>query len=418
MTFPIHAPLFLCALAIAPQAIGRVIPANPSNYLQLAAKLRTGDTLVLAAGKYLRGLPLRNLRGQPKTPIVIRGSGEKTILLGRSGSNTMDISDCSYLEIRNLTFDGRNIRNIDAIKAGGGSSGVHHVTIANNLIRGHGGTQQACGISTKVTAWDWVIRDNVVIGAGTGLYLGNSDGEQPFIRGLVQGNLVKNPKGYCMQIKRQNRRPLKVKGIPKEDTRTIIRYNVFIKDDGVGDSGLRPNLLVGAFPPQGTGSRDLYEIYGNVFWHNHRESLFQGTGRISLHDNLFVDTRQNAIRIMNHHGRPPELVRIYHNTFVGVNRAINATGMKNASVLVHFGNLHADAMGRGILRNPTIAFGKLDPRPVRAIRDNISSASLQAVRQDSAHAYDFYGNPKPTSLSYQGAYAPGGAKGHSIQERR
>jgi len=68
----------------------------------------------------------------------------------------MDISDCSYLEIRNLTFDGRNIRNIDVIKAGGGSSGVHHLMIANNLIRGHGGTQQTCGILTKVTAWDCI----------------------------------------------------------------------------------------------------------------------------------------------------------------------------------------------------------------------------------------------------------------------
>ncbi len=418
MTLRLLAPFLFCVLSTLPEGYGRIIPANPANYLQLAAKLRAGDTLALAPGKYLRGLPLRNLRGAARSPIVIRGAGEKTILLGRSGSNTMDISDCSYVEIRNLTFDGRNIRNIDAIKAGGGSGGVHHLTIEGNLIRGHGGTQQTCGISTKVTAWDWIIRGNVVIGAGTGLYLGNSNGEQPFIRGLVEGNLVKNPKGYCMQIKRQNRRPLDLRGIPREDARTIVRNNVFIKDDRVGESGLRPNLLVGAFPPQGLGSRDLYEIHGNVLWHNHRESLFQGTGRISLHDNLFVDARQNAIRIMSHHGRPPELVRIYHNTFVGVKRPISATDIKNASALIQFGNLHADAMGRGILRNPTIAFGKLDPRPVRTIPETTSSAFFRAVRQDSAHAYDFFGNPKPNSLSYQGACAPGGAKGHPIQERK
>jgi len=68
--------------------------------------------------------------------------------------------------------------------------------------------------------------------------------------------------------------------------------------------------------------------------------------------------------------------------------------MKNASVLVHFGNLHADALGRGILRNPTIAFGKLDPRPVRTIPETISSAFLRAVRQDSAHAFDCLRQPK------------------------
>ena len=34
---------------------------------------------------------------------------------------------------------------------------------------------------------------------------------------------------------------------------------------------------------------NMYEIYGNYFLHNHREALFQGSGRVSLHDNVFVD---------------------------------------------------------------------------------------------------------------------------------
>ena len=417
MTSRILATLLLCALAAQPKASGRVIPANPDDYRQLTATLRPGDTLALAPGRYLHGLRLRNLRGKPGAPIVIRGSGEETILLGRSGANTMDISDCSYLVIRDLVFDGRNIHDIDAIKASGGSGGVHHVTIEGNLIRGHGGTQQTCGISTKVTTWDWVIRDNVVLGAGTGLYLGNSNGEEPFIRGIIEGNLIKNPRGYCMQIKRQNRRPVGIEGVPTEVARTLIRNNVFIKDDVVGESGLRPNLLVGAFPPEGPGAQDVYEIYGNVLWHNHRESLFQGTGRVSLHDNIFVDAGQVAIRIASHHGRPPELVRIYHNTFVGVQRPISTTGMKDASIVIQFGNLHDNAKGRSALRNPTMAFGKLDPRPVRTIRERIPAAFLRAVREDSSHTRDFFGNPKPTSLSYQGAFAPRGAEGHPLEER-
>ena len=77
--------------------------------------------------------------------------------------------------------------------------------------------------------------------------------------------------------------------MPTEPTSTIIRNNVFIKNDWRSPDGDRPNLLVGGFPRSGTGSQNRYEIYGNFFLHNHREALFQGSGRISLHDNIFVD---------------------------------------------------------------------------------------------------------------------------------
>ena len=74
---------------------------------------------------------------------------------------------------------------------------------------------------------------------------------------------------------------------------------MFIKNDRPSPDGDRPNVLVGAFPATGTGSLNMYEIYGNLFLHNHREALFQGSGRFTLHDNLFVDgsvrpTRQSC----------------------------------------------------------------------------------------------------------------------------
>ena len=45
----------------------------------------------------------------------------------------------------------------------------------------------------------------------------------------------------------------------------------------------RPNLLVGGFPPTGWGANDSYEIYGNFFYNNPVEALFQGTGNIKLY---------------------------------------------------------------------------------------------------------------------------------------
>jgi hypothetical protein len=113
-------------------------------------------------------------------------------------------------------------------------------------------------------------------------YLGNSDRNQPFIGGTIEYNLIRDPVGYCMQIKHQNPRPA-IEALPREPTTTIIRYNVFIKGDRPSPDGNRPDLLVDGFPDDGPGSQDRYQVYGNVFFHNSRESLFQANGRVSIH---------------------------------------------------------------------------------------------------------------------------------------
>ncbi|MBK7696343.1 MAG: hypothetical protein IPI30_19105 [Saprospiraceae bacterium] len=44
---------------------------------------------------------------------------------------------------------------------------AHHVTIEKLNIVNCGVDQQAVGISTKCPAWNWIIRSNIIIGAGT-----------------------------------------------------------------------------------------------------------------------------------------------------------------------------------------------------------------------------------------------------------
>ena len=182
----------------------------------------------------------------------------------------------------------------------------------NNLIVGAGANQQNDGISTKTPTWNWVIRRNTIVAAGTAIYLGNSDGGQPFVAGIIENNLVLDPIGYCMEIKFQLARPA-LAGMPEGPQSTIIRNNVFIKDDRLSPEGNRPNLLVGGFPDTGSGSQDLYQIYGNLLVHNPREALFQGSGRISFHDNILVGG-QYAAAAFHDHDLPLRLAHIYNNT--------------------------------------------------------------------------------------------------------
>lgn len=325
-------------IAFIVNAHAEVISATPHNYKMLLKQLEPGDVLNLSPGTYRR-LTLKGIHGTPEEWITITGpaKGEPAIIVGEAGHNTVQFYGSSYLAIKNLTIDVRGLP-VDAINAKQFIS--HHILIENNVLRGFpANQQQIVGINTKSTAFHWIIRGNTIIEAGTGIYLGNSNGRAPFIAGIIENNLVVKPLGYCMQVKRQNAYQ------PPEDLEpgphaTIIRSNVFIKDDRPSPDGDRPNLLVGGFPEAGPGSSDYYEIYGNLFYHNPRESLFQGSGRMLIHDNIFVSTGggQTAILVRPYHGKPVVLAHVYDNIIYGGAQGIRFDAAAQESGKV-FGNL-------------------------------------------------------------------------------
>ena len=200
------------------------LPAGPEDYRVMLRTLQPGDTLQLRAGIYIDGLPIGYLNGTPEAPIIISGpnKGTPAIFLARPEHNTISIVNSSYVIIRHLTLDGQGLP-VDGVKAEGYSDEAHHIVLEDLVIKGHGYDQQTVGISTKCPAWEWIIRRNVILDAGTGIYLGDSDGMAPFFAGLIEHNLVVNTLGYNLQIKHQNGRIL------QESPVTIIRHNVFSK---------------------------------------------------------------------------------------------------------------------------------------------------------------------------------------------
>jgi hypothetical protein len=268
---------------VAHPAVAAVVSANPSNYHALLTTLKPGDTLNLAPGTYPR-LDIRGLNGLPDAWITITGppSDPPAIIVGESEYNTVEILNSSYLAIENLRIDSRGIPGAFGISARYHEENLtHDIRIEGNTLVGQNGGQQTDAISTKTPTWGWIIRYNRILRAGTGLYLGDSDGTQPFVAGVIENNLIQDTIGYNMEIKDQITIPA-IPGMPMAPTTTIIRNNVFIKNDQPSPDGDRPNLLVGAFPATGAGSLNMYEIYGNYFAHNHHEALFQGSGRLTL----------------------------------------------------------------------------------------------------------------------------------------
>ncbi len=393
--------------------------AGTWDYARILKQLGPGDTMVLEEGDY-PGMPEIRLQGRPDAWIVIRGAegGERPRILAQDGQNTIEIRGSCYVAIENLTLDGRDRGGAFAVSASAAPS--HHIRIENCNIVGHGYDQSQVAISTKAPAWNWVIRRNTIVAAGTGAYLGDSDGTEPFIGGLIEYNVFLDSRGYNMQIKHQNPRDPGIPGLPTTPQKTIIRHNVFLKGELENDSGERPNLLLGALPTRGPGSEDAYEVYGNLFYHNHRESLLQAEGRVSIHDNVFVDCTGDGIHLQNHYGKL-QRAYVYNNTFYGVETAIRFVHPATDDHLV-VGNLmfsdHAIAgrctkesrnlhvpvsKARKYVRNPSLVLGKMDfhPLPGKCRGDPVD---LSAFALDTDSGRDFNGTDKGNG-AYRGAYA-------------
>lgn len=320
-------------------------PATPGNFTTFISGLVPGDTLMLSAGNYTSQLALNNLNGTSAKPIVIMGAGNTTVFLGNACCQTVNIVSCSYIVLKNFKIDGQNIPYIEAVKSsGGGNVAVHHITLENLYIVGEGGQSnpgdnQTVAISTKTAAWNWIIRGCTINGAGTGLYLGNSDGTCPFVGGLIENNLILNTHGYNMQIKMQNANVRSIfPGTSTDYQKTIIRYNVWSKDSAAynttglepGSDGSRPVVLLDNFPASGYGANDMYEFYGNFIYNNPTEALMQVTGNTTMYSNVFVNhvsaSGYNAVVITNHNSFPPRTMNVFHNTILSKTGGVSLSG--------------------------------------------------------------------------------------------
>jgi hypothetical protein len=405
---------------LSPDLSARTIYAGPENYITLLRRLLPGDTLRLAPGYYRNGMTVR-LKGEPGRPIIIKGaeSGPPTVILGRSCCNTIQINDASHLEFHHMTLDAKGVGGVQGVDSRGST---HHITLSHLNIINHGSRQGQVGISTKGPAWNWLISHNTIVGAGTGMYLGNSDGNHPFVAGVIEHNLIVDTIGYNLQIKHQNPRPVGI-GLPQQASRTIIRHNVFSKQNNGSSGGrARPNVLIGHLPLSGPGLDDIYEIYGNFFYENPHESLFQGEGNIALYSNLFVNSVGSAVNVRPHNDIPRN-IHVFQNTVLASSRGIRITGgaeqfTQSVAANAVFAQIPIRAAGENsnfvvgfgkaedILGNPFASPGELDLYPL-AGKLGVTDLDMRPYTVFTDSHLDF--NSTPRAGTHYGAYAGDGS---------
>ncbi|MDP1924214.1 MAG: hypothetical protein Q8K57_05455 [Thiobacillus sp.] len=356
--------------------------AGPDDYRDHLRHLQPGDRLLLAPGDYYQGLPLHHLSGRAELPIVIAASNPAAPphFIARPHANTVSLVDVRYLVLRDLELDGRN-QPVDAVKAEGHSRFADFITLERLYIHDHAASQQSVGISTKCPALAWVVKDNRIERVGTGMYFGDADGSDAFVGGLIEGNRVSHTMGYSLQIKHQKFRPAEY----ADRYDTVIRYNVFSKQDELSGSQARPNVLLGHFPESGAGKDDRHPVYRNVFDQNPKEALLQAEGNLVVFANLFVNRQGSAIHIQPHNDIP-KTVYIFNNTVLAAAEGIairNRTppvwpqkvfaNMVFAGTPITGGQVAGNLLGgyddaARFLRAPYEPISEMDPRPQRVMR--------------------------------------------------
>jgi hypothetical protein len=399
------------------------VAAGPTDYREKVRTLRPGDTLWLSPGIYRDGLNIHRLNGTLAAPIAIRGPGVSTraVFLAKPERNTISIVDSSHVGLIDLDIVGAG-SSVDAVKAEGHALFAHHITLERLRISGYDASQQNVGISTKCPAWNWIIRNNRIEGAGTGIYLGNSDGSAPFVRGVIDGNVVVGTRGYGMQIKHQLEWP-EIVDAAGASGETIIRYNTFVKDRRSSTGKLaRPNLLLGHWPLSGRGAADRYLVYGNLFLDNPTEALLQAEGNLVAYNNVFINRFGDAVAIREHND-VPKAVDVFRNTILarGIGLLLRnadplATQTVEANVI--FGSIEAPESllalnlvrllgnSRQFLRRPDGDDGSVDLAPIGPLLDDRHWRSNGRARLPDVDL-DFDRNPR--SRATMGAYAPDAA---------
>ncbi len=230
--------------SLATSVHAAVIDANPANYQSVVASLAPGDTLRLATGTYTQGLSLSGKAGTQSQPIVVSGpENQSAVFTARDCCNTVQLDGTSYVQVLNLTLDAGTRDGASAVDSRGNS---HHILLENLKIVGHSDGAQTMGIATEGPASNWVVRNDVISGAGTGIQLGNVDGTAPFIAGLIEHNVILDTAGCDLQIFET----------PAGSAATVIRHNVVARQSATtaGDCSTL------------TASSDRYESYGNVLY--------------------------------------------------------------------------------------------------------------------------------------------------------
>lgn len=128
------AALLLALTGARPGGAAETLVAGDAELRDALSHLGPGSVVVLASGEYRGGIALRGAAGTEKAPIVIRGADPKRPPVFVGGTTAMQLSDCSWIEIRSIAVKGATGNGLNIDDGGSFDTPSHHVTVQDVSI--------------------------------------------------------------------------------------------------------------------------------------------------------------------------------------------------------------------------------------------------------------------------------------------
>lgn len=155
--------MVLSSLGWAGEAVQTV--ADDAALRAALRQVRPGTRIVIAPGRYQPGIFLRDLHGTAAEPIVIEGEDPHNPPLFEGGSAAWQLSDCSYVTLRNLSVRGQRHNGINIDDGGSFETPSHHLALEDLRVAEVGPSGNFDGIKLSGVD-DFVVRRCTVEGWG------------------------------------------------------------------------------------------------------------------------------------------------------------------------------------------------------------------------------------------------------------
>ena len=114
---------------------GEVSVASVEELRRAVAEARPGTTILIAPGEYPGGHHFRGLRGEPGSPIVIRGADVNDPPVFKGRNNAFQFSGIAHVEIRDLILSGATGNGLNIDDGGDFAHPSRHVALRNLIVR-------------------------------------------------------------------------------------------------------------------------------------------------------------------------------------------------------------------------------------------------------------------------------------------
>lgn len=123
--------MLVAALVLLVRSDNSVLVSTREQLIAAAQKAIPGTTILIAPGEYRGGIHLVNITGTRHSPIVIAAADKTNPPVFVGGGSTIQISDASFLELRDIVIKGASGNGLNIDDGGSPETPTHHITLRN-----------------------------------------------------------------------------------------------------------------------------------------------------------------------------------------------------------------------------------------------------------------------------------------------